>query len=141
MFNPKKNKFKKCHKARVVRRVNKNLSYSIIKGGVVGLKTTAFGFITPKQLESVHQTVNKIIKKFGKLKIYPFPNGALSKKSKTATRMGKGKSKIDSWVYKASAGILICDISTEHTKRAVQALAIAKVKLPISTKIIFNKFK
>ena len=51
MFNPKKNKFKKCHKARVVRRVNKNLSYSIIKGGVVGLKTTAFGFITPKQFQ------------------------------------------------------------------------------------------
>jgi large subunit ribosomal protein L16 len=50
--------------------------------------------MTSKQISALKQTINKIIKKKGKLKINIFPNTQITKKP-LEVRMGKGKGNLD----------------------------------------------
>jgi len=60
----------------------------------LGLKAKETGHMTSKQIIALRQTINKIIKKKGKVKINIFPNTQLTKKP-LEVRMGKGKGNID----------------------------------------------
>lgn len=139
LFIPQKQK-KKNHRPRLKRRIYKNISYVSILTGVIGLRALAFNFITSKQLVAIRSIINKSIKKCGTLRFFIFPNIGLSSKPE-ATRMGKGKGKIDSWVYRIQPGCLICEINSINTMQAIKALKLAQYKLPIPTKIIYNSFK
>lgn len=139
LFTPKKNK-KKNHRPRLKCRVYKNISYPSLLTGVLGLKALTFGFISPKQLVAIRAVINKNIKKSGTLRFFVFPNAGLSSKPE-ASRMGKGKGKIESWVYRIQPGCVLCEINTSNSLKAMKALKKAQYKMPIPTKIITNKFK
>lgn len=138
-FIPKRLRYKKPHRARPSRRLFKKISYLTIIKGVVALKALAFGFLTSQQLVAMFQSINKVIKKIGAVRFFCFPNGTLSAKPAGA-RMGKGKGKPASWVFKVKVGFILCEISTPFPALAVKALNAASFKLPVPTKIIFNYF-
>ena len=138
LFTPQKKK--KSHRPRLKRRIYKNILPFSLLTGVVGLQALSFNFITPKQLSTLRAVINKSIKKCGTLRFFIFPNISLTSKPE-ATRMGKGKGKIDSWVYRIQPGSLLCEINTMNTLKAVKALKLVQYKLPIPTKIILNNFK
>ena len=95
------------------------------------------GTINSKQLNSLRQTVNKIIKKRGRIVIKVFPQFSLTKKS-VASRMGKGKGNPSSWVSKIIKGTPICEIEIDEKAMGLKALKLALVKLSIRTKTITN---
>lgn len=138
-FTPNKTK-KKSHRPRLKQRIYKNILYPSLISGVIGLKALFFNFITPKQLSTIRFVINKSIKKCGTLNFFIFPNVGLSAKPE-ASRMGKGKGKIDSWAYRIQPGCIICEINTPSIIKSIKALKQAQYKLPIATKIIFNQFK
>lgn len=139
LFIPNKIK-KKSHRPRLKRRIYKNIVYPSLFPGVIALKALSFNFITPKQLSTVRAVINKSIKKCGKLTFFVFPNVGLSAKPE-ASRMGKGKGKIESWAYRIQPGCIICEINTPSIIKSIKALKQAQYKLPIATKIILNQFK
>jgi large subunit ribosomal protein L16 len=114
--------------------------YPSLLSGVIGLKSLSFNFITPKQLLTIRSVVNKSIKKCGTLNFFIFPNVGLTTKPE-ASRMGKGKGKIESWAYRVQPGCIICEINTFNITKAIKSLKQAQYKLPITTKIILNLFK
>ena len=136
MFIPKKSKFKKQQKGKFCNRIN---SSSVIPNqlhfGSIGLKALSFSSLTSKQLETLRQSINKLLKKTGRIVINAFPSTPVSKKP-IEVRMGKGKGNVDHWVFKVKPGFILCEIVTDQIEIAIKALEAVKKKLSIKTKII-----
>jgi|TARA_B110000977_G_C11009895_1_gene467250 large subunit ribosomal protein L16 len=137
MLFPKKTKFKKQHKGKNLKIVNQVFELNRLNFGSVGLKSISVGRLTSKQIESMCQSINKIIKRFGRLTLNIFPDTPVSKKP-IEVRMGKGKGNVSYWVYKVKSGTLLCEVETSSIQLGLKALKTAQYRLPIKTKIIFN---
>jgi large subunit ribosomal protein L16 len=136
-FTPKKTKFKKQQKGKNFNKITKVRCLDQSTFGSIGLKSVSFGRITSKQIETIRQSINKIMKKYGKIKIELFADTPITKKP-IEIRMGKGKGNVDHWVSKTKAGDILCKIETNNKILATKALKIAQNKLPVLTKIFFN---
>jgi len=67
-----------------------------------------------------------------------FPHNQISKKP-LEIRMGKGKGNVDHWVFNVKTGFTICEVKTDFPLKAIKALKLAQIRLPIKTKIfLFN---
>lgn len=138
LFIPKKFKFKKHRKGKVFNRILvSSPSLYKLSLGTIGLKALSANRINSKQLDAMRQSINKIIKKTGKLIIHAFPNVPVSKKP-IEVRMGKGKGVVDHWVFKIKPGFIICEIITDNKEIAVKALTVISKKLNLKTKIVLN---
>lgn len=136
-FIPKKTKYKKEQKKIQFKRIRKPYSLNNIFFGQIGLKATSFGILTQKQIEMLKNTINKYIKKTGKLKINIFAFSPLTKKP-LEVRMGKGKGAVNSWIAKIRSGTMICEIKTNKYTTAIKALSSVKYKLPFKSKILIE---
>lgn len=94
LFVPNDSKFKKRQKGKKLNTIAGINSLNALKFGNIGLKAVETGHLNSKQIISIRQTINKIIKKKGKLIINIFPNTQISKKP-LEVRMGKGKGNVD----------------------------------------------
>jgi len=133
IFLPRKQKYKKQQKGRAFNKINSLNQLQILKRGSYGLKAVEAGRITSKQLETLYQRLNKIIKKTGKVFLMVFPHTPISKKP-IEVRMGKGKGHVDFWVAKIKTGTTICEIITHSREFAKKAFNQAKIILPIRVK-------
>lgn len=133
-FIPLKKKYKKEQKGRSLNKIKNLISLSDFKGGSYVLKSLDFGRLNSKQIESMYQSINKIIKKSGRIILKVFAHTPISKKP-IEVRMGKGKGNIDHWVAKIKAGTVLCEVETNMNSLALKALSSAQFRLPIKTKI------
>ena len=138
MFIPKKSKFKKQQKGKILNVINSSLSPDQLLFGSIGLKAMSFDRITSKQIETIRQSLNKLIKKTGKVIINVFPNVPISQKP-LEVRMGKGKGSVDHWIFKVKPGFILCEIITDQIKIAEKALLLLKKKMSLKTRIIIKK--
>jgi large subunit ribosomal protein L16 len=53
--------------------------------------------------------------------------------------MGKGKGSVSHWVCKIQPGSTICEINTTQKNLGIKALTTAQFRLPIKTKLVFEK--
>lgn len=137
LFIPKKTKFKKKQKGKKLNTISKVKNLNKLNFGRLALKSKTTGHINSVQINSFRQTINKIIKKKGKLKINIFPDTPITKKP-LEVRMGKGKGNIDRWIFKVKSGVIICEIEIASYLIGVKALRLAQFKIPLKTKIITN---
>ena len=137
LYVPKKSKYKKQYKGKIFNRIGKNKSFRFLTLGSLSLIALTNGKISSTQLNSINQTLKKKIKKLGKIYLNIFPQTPITKKP-NEVRMGKGKGNVNYWVYKIKPGEIVCKIETDFLKVSLKSLLIAKQKLPIKTKIIFN---
>lgn len=132
MLSPKKVKHRKVFKGRM-----KGVAYrgSSISFGDFALKATVCGKMTAQQIEAARITINRTMKRGGKVWIRVFPDKPLTKKP-AETRMGKGKGSPEQWVAIVRPGTILYEISGVSEELAVKALSLAGNKLPFSTKVI-----
>lgn len=135
MLSPKKVKHRKVFKGRS-RGVA--LRGSSIAFGDYALKATICGFMSAQQIEAARITINRTMKRGGKVWIRVFPDKPLTKKA-AETRMGKGKGAPDSWVAKVKPGTILYEITGVSEDVAIKALTLAGNKLPFSTKVITKR--
>ena len=138
VFIPRKFRYKKKQKGRLCNRINKIFELNNLKFGAYGLKSTSFGRLNSKQIESMYQSINKIIKKKVRVILKVFPHIPVSKKP-IEVRMGKGKGNVDCWVAKIKSGTILCEIETPFKALAVKSLSLAQLRLPLKTKIYYQK--
>lgn len=135
LYIPKTTPYKKYHKGK---RLNKIFNYSnlnIFKQYKIILVARDCNLISSKQLITLYQTINKRLKKRGKIIICFYAHRPRTKKP-NETRMGKGKGNIDSWIAKVQKGSIICEVHTIYIARAIKALTIVQKKLPFKSKIV-----
>jgi large subunit ribosomal protein L16 len=132
ILSPKKTKFSKSQKG-PLGGIETN---SLLTFGFYGLQTVESGRITARQIEATRKSVNRRIKKVGKLWINIFPDLPVSSKP-TEVRMGKGKGSVDYWCAKVRAGKILFEIGSEVSPAlAREALEMGANKLPVKTKFI-----
>ncbi len=135
MLIPKQQKYKKQQKGKSINRIGKSFSLNFLHFGTFILKSLELGRLSSKELEALFQTLNKFIKKTGRVLLKVFPHTPLCKKP-VEVRMGKGKGNVSSWVAKIKPGTIICEVITINSSIALKALTQAKQKLSLKTKII-----
>lgn len=133
-LQPKKTKYKKIKKGR---HLKFNFKNNKLKFGTMGLKSLESGLITARQLESARQSINRKLKRKGKIWIRVFPFLPITSKPNEA-RMGKGKGSISHWCVRVSPGSIIFEIINKNYYDSIKALNSGNTKLPIKTKIITN---
>ena len=126
---------KKEQKGKSFNRIKSFYSLKKLTFGSVALISQESGRLTSKQLSCFYQSVNKAIKKSGRIFLLVFPHTPITKKP-LEVRMGKGKGAINHWVAKIKVGTIICEIQSSSQALSKLALYKAKYKLPLLSKII-----
>ncbi|MDP1520168.1 50S ribosomal protein L16 [Porticoccus litoralis] len=132
MLQPKRTKFRKQQKGR-----NRGLALrgSKVSFGEYGLKATARGRITARQIESARRAMTRHIKRGGKIWIRVFPDKPISNKP-LEVRMGKGKGNVEYWVAQIRPGKVLYEMEGVSEELAREAFALAAAKLPVQTSFV-----
>lgn len=118
MLSPKKVKHRKVFKGRSRGVASRGSSISF---GDYALKATICGFMSAQQIEAARITINRTMKRGGKVWIRVFPDKPLTSKP-AETRMGKGKGAPESWVAKVKPGTILYEITGVSEELAIKAL-------------------
>ncbi|ATX78793.1 LSU ribosomal protein L16P [Mariprofundus aestuarium] len=134
MLQPKKIRWRKHHKE-LQRIRGKSPRGASLNFGQYGLKAMEPGRITARQIEAARITINRHVKRQGRVWIRIFPDLPVSKKP-AEVRMGKGKGSPEFWVAAVKAGRILYEMDGTDEELARGALERAAAKLPIRTKIV-----
>lgn len=129
MLQPKRTKYRKQFKGR-----NRGLAVrgSKINFGEYGLKATAYGRITARQIEAARRAMTRHIKRGGKVWIRIFPDKPITQKP-LEVRQGSGKGNVEYWVALVQPGRVLFEMEGISEELAREAFSLAAAKLPIST--------
>jgi large subunit ribosomal protein L16 len=129
MLQPKKTKFRKMMKGRMRGKAYRGSKVSF---GDFGLQALEPGRISQRQIEAARMTIQRKVKRQGKLFIRIFPDKPITKKP-LETRMGKGKGPIEGWVVVIKPGRMLYEIQGVPEDIAREAFQLAAHKLPLKT--------
>lgn len=135
LYIPSNSKYKKQQKGKSSRRINKFNQFFQLRFGSIGLKAVSWGFLQSKEIKTVHQILNKVLKKRGFIKINIYPQTSISKKP-LEIRMGKGKGNVNNWIVKVKPGTVLLEIETEFKSLAVKGLKLIQSRFSLNTKVI-----
>ena len=132
MLQPKRTKYRKQFKGR-----NRGIATrgTEISFGQYGLKATAAGFITSRQIEAARRALTRHIKRGGKVWIRIFPDKPITKKP-LEVRQGKGKGSVEYWVAVIQPGRVLFEMEGISAEMARVALKLAAAKLPMTTNFV-----
>ncbi|MDQ6993214.1 MAG: 50S ribosomal protein L16 [Mariprofundus sp.] len=136
MLQPKKIRWRKHHKE-LQRIRGKSPRGASLNFGEYGLKAMEPGRITARQIEAARITINRHVRRQGRVWIRIFPDLPVSKKP-AEVRMGKGKGSPEFWVAAVKAGRILYEMDGIDEETARGALERAASKLPIRTKIVIR---
>lgn len=132
MLAPKRTKFRKAHKGRI---------HGNAKGGTdllfgaYGLKALEPERVTARQIEAARRSIQRYMKRMGRLWIRIFPDVPVSAKP-AEVRMGKGKGSPEFWVCRVKPGRIMFEVDGVSEEIAKGALERAAAKLPIAVKFV-----
>ncbi len=132
MLQPKRTKFRKQMKGR-----NRGLAHrgSKVSFGEYGLKSTARGRITARQIEAARRAMTRHVKRGGKIWIRVFPDKPITEKP-LEVRQGKGKGNVEYWVAQIQPGKVLYEMEGVSEELAREAFALAAAKLPVNTTFV-----
>ena len=132
MLQPKRTKFRKMHKGR-----NDGLAWSgnAVSFGEYGLKSTATGQLTSRQIEAARRSISRYVKRGGKMWIRVFPDKPITKKP-IEVRMGAGKGNVEYWVAVVQPGRMLYEIEGISEVEAREAFRLAAAKLSVQTQFV-----
>ena len=132
MLQPKKTKFRKTQKGR-----NRGLALrgSKVSLGEYGLKATARGRLTARQIEAGRRAMTRHVKRGGKIWIRVFPDKPITKKP-LEVRQGKGKGAVEYWVAQIQPGRMLYEMEGVPEEEARRAFELAASKIPFATSFV-----
>ena len=134
---PKRVKYRKVQRGS---RAGFATSNTELAQGDFGLKAMGRAWITAVQIEACRVSINRHLKRRGKLWIRIFPDKPVSKKP-IEVRMGKGKGNPEFWVSVVLPGTVMFELAGVPDSQAREALRLAAAKLGIPTVMISRNAK
>jgi large subunit ribosomal protein L16 len=132
MLQPKRVKYRKTQKGN---RKGKAHSGNTVVFGAFGLQALENGYLTDRQIEAARRAITRHIRRGGNVWIRIFPDKSITKKP-AETRMGSGKGAPDHWVAMVKMGRVMFEMAGVDELIAKEAMRLAAMKLPISTKFV-----
>ncbi len=129
---PKRVKFRKAHRGSRAGNAQRGTKVSF---GEFGLQCIGRGWITNRQIESCRISINRFLKRKGKVWIRIFPHKPVTKRP-PETRMGKGKGNVESWVAVVRPGTMLFEIAGAPESSAKEALRLAANKLGVRCRFV-----
>jgi large subunit ribosomal protein L16 len=132
MLQPKRVKYRKTQKGN---RKGKAHSGNSVVFGAFGLQALENSWITDRQIEAARRAITRHIRRGGNVWIRIFPDKSVTKKP-AETRQGGGKGSPDHWVANVKTGRVMFEMAGVDEPIAKEAMRLAAMKLPISTKFV-----
>jgi large subunit ribosomal protein L16 len=131
LLQPRKTKYKKSRKGRIQ---NYDMSAKSLNYGFIGLVAAEAAYLKASQLEAARQTINRHLKRKGKVWTCIFPDLGVTKKP-IQVRMGKGCGSVKYWAYRLRPGRILFEVDGVDIESAVTALKSGASKLPLELKL------
>jgi large subunit ribosomal protein L16 len=132
MLMPKRVKYRKQMRGRMKGKESRGVEISF---GEFGLLAMEPGWVTARQIEAARRTLVHAMKRRGKVWIRIFPDKPYTQKP-PETRMGKGKGSVEYWVAVVKPGRVMFEVGGLDEATAREALALARRKFAIKTKVV-----
>ena len=132
MLMPKKTRHRKTHRGRLKGQAKGGTD---INFGDYAIQAMEPGWITARQIEAARIAMTRHVKRGGKVWIRIFPSKPVTKKP-AETRMGSGKGAPEFWVAVVKPGTIMFELGGIKREIAVEAMTLAKHKLPIKTRMV-----
>ena len=132
MLSPKRVKYRKHHRGR---RKGQATGGNTVDQGDFGLIAMQSTWLTARQIEAGRITINRYLRRGGKVWVRVFPDRSVSKKP-AETRMGGGKAAVDHWVAIVKPGKVLYEVAGAEKEQIAEAFRLASHKLPIPTKVV-----
>lgn len=132
MLTPKRVKYRKQHRPALKGKAQKG---NTVTYGEYGLQALEPAWITNRQIEAARISINRYIKRGGKLWIKIFPDRPITAKP-AETRMGKGKGTPEQWVAVVKPGRVMFELAGVNEEVAREAMRLASHKLPVKCKFV-----
>jgi len=132
MLQPARRKYRKEQKGRNTGLATRGSSVAF---GTFGLKATARGRITARQIEAARRAMTRHIKRGGRLWIRIFPDKSISIKL-VEVRMGNGKGNPEYYVAEIQPGKVLYEMDGVDETLAREAFRLAAAKLPLSVSFV-----
>ena len=129
---PRKVKYRKSQRGSRAGNANRGTKLSF---GDYGLQTLERGWIKNNQIEACRVTINRYLKRKGKVWIRIFPHKPTTSRP-PETRMGKGKGAPDHWVAVVRPGLMLFEVAGVSETVAREALRRAANKLGQSCRFV-----
>lgn len=129
---PKRVKYRKVQRGSRSGGAQKGTALSF---GSYGLKCLGRAWIKNTQIEACRVSINRHMKRKGKLWIRLYPDKPVTKKP-IEVRMGKGKGNPEFWVAVARPGVMLFEIDGVSDQVARESLRLAAAKLGVPTKLV-----
>ena len=135
MLQPSRRKYRKDQKGR-----NKGIASrgTAVSFGEFGLKATARGRLTARQIEAARRAMTRHNKRGGRIWIRIFPDKPISQKP-AEVRMGNGKGNPEYYVAQIQPGKMLYEMDGVNETLAREAFALAAAKLPLSTTFVTRR--
>ena len=135
MLQPARRKYRKEQKGRNTGLATRGTAVSF---GEYGLKATARGRLTSRQIEAARRAMTRHIKRGGRIWIRIFPDKPISKKP-AEVRMGNGKGNVEYYVAEIQPGKMLYEMDGVDEILAREAFRLAAAKLPLSTTFVVRQ--
>ncbi|MEO0416827.1 MAG: 50S ribosomal protein L16 [Verrucomicrobiota bacterium] len=129
---PKRVKYRKTHRGSRAGNAQRGTKVSF---GEYGLQCLGRGWITNRQIEACRISINRYLKRKGKVWIRIFPHKPVTAKP-AETRMGKGKGNVEAWVAVVRPGTMLFEIAGVPESAAKEALRLASNKLGVRCRFV-----
>lgn len=129
---PKRVKYRKMQRGSRKGKADRGTSLAF---GEYGCKSLDRAWVTSTEIEACRVSINRYMKRKGKLWIRIFPDKPVTKKP-IEVRMGKGKGNPEFWVAIVKPGRILFEIGGITEKLAREAFRLADAKVHVRTKFI-----
>ncbi len=129
---PKRVKYRKTHRGSRSGNAQRGTKVSF---GEYGLQCVGRDWITNRQIESCRISINRYLKRKGKVWIRIFPHKPVTARP-PETRMGKGKGPVDKWVAVVRPGTMLFEVSGVPETQAREAMRLAANKLGVRCRFV-----
>ena len=134
MLQPKKQKYRRLHRARGVLK-GKAQTGNKVSFGLYGLKAQSAAEVTSRQIEAARRAMTRYIKRGGKIWIRIFPHTPITRKA-AEVPMGSGKGSVEFYVSRVRPGAILFEMEGVTEDLAREAFRLASSKLPVKTKFV-----
>ena len=129
---PRKVKYRKSQRGSRAGNANRGTKLSF---GDYGFQTLERGWIKNNLIEACRVTINRFLKRKGKVWIRIFPHKPITSRP-PETRMGKGKGAPAAWVATVRPGHVLFEVAGVPESQAREAFRLAANKLGVRTRFV-----
>ncbi len=129
---PRRTKYRSSHRGKLKGNETRGNKVSF---GEFGLQSLGTAWLTGVQIEAARISINRYLKRKGKVWIRVYPVKPVSKRP-PETRMGKGKGNPEFWVCPIRPGRVIFEVQGAGAGDVREAFRRAASKLPVRVRMI-----